>query len=481
MLIYKDVGATMLQQEISRLESHCQRCSREASKLSGFVLEDMQGAGARALESRVRLQAAVARSHLAFCQSLLFADRRHLALVKKLPTTSAGVLNTAVAQERAQSARRERDALVRRRDEALAMARAQDATIAWAQVPLPERMDALALPYDRLIRVQDEVIRKNEKIIEQANRYVREAASVYRGVSTSNIDAAMQSSVSFANGRGWGNTGWIDAASFSAALNTSRMNREAAVPKSLMQQYWDGDLAWEGSLFSEERSGTVNVFSYDATGVISGELLGGSAFIAPYGKGRRDVEKDSTSAGFGVEAAAELHGAKGGVSGSYGITKADLQLSASEVGVTGTIGASFFTKDQFDPSLSVKGEARASLLKNETSARIGDGSYNYHLKVKSEALTARAEAGLSLGSRGVEAKAGAEAYAATGEVSGGFTLFGVKVDVSVEGKAGGAGSLAAVDVGPTSVEGELGIGLGLGLGTKLKVDWSDAWSSLVSV
>ena len=61
---------------------------------------------------------------------------------------------------------------------------------------------------------------------------------------------------------------------------------------------------------------------------------------------------------------------------------------------------------------------------------------------------------------------------AEGKVSGGITVFGVKIDLSVSGKAGGAGAKASAKVGTEAVEGELGLGLGLGLGIKGKIDWT---------
>ena len=74
---------------------------------------------------------------------------------------------------------------------------------------------------------------------------------------------------------------------------------------------------------------------------------------------------------------------------------------------------------------------------------------------------------------GVSGKAGAEAYLAEGSISGGFTIFGIEVDVGASGKAGGAGVEAGGRVTTGGISGEIGAGLGLGLGLELSIDWSD--------
>ena len=60
-----------------------------------------------------------------------------------------------------------------------------------------------------------------------------------------------------------------------------------------------------------------------------------------------------------------------------------------------------------------------------------------------------------------------------GKVSGGFTIFGIKIDASIKGKAGGAGLTGAAEATTGGVEGEIGAGLGLGAGIKIKIDWTN--------
>lgn len=74
---------------------------------------------------------------------------------------------------------------------------------------------------------------------------------------------------------------------------------------------------------------------------------------------------------------------------------------------------------------------------------------------------------------GAKGKVGAEAYLAQGKVSGGFTIFGIKIDAGVTGKAGGAGVSAEGNVTTGGVSGKIGAGLGLGAGVEISIDWSN--------
>lgn len=478
MYLNKGLGTVLLQREIRQLEAHCQRCSREAGKLSSFSLAGMEGQAARALANNVHLQAAVARAHLSFCQSLLFADRRHLSLVEALPTTSDGVLDTSVAEDRMRSAREERARLIRQQESLIHATYSQSLSTTWANLPTSVPTNPLSMPFEQLIRAQEAIIEQNELILERAEAYQREVAAIYREVGTASLFASTRSALGFTSGKGLGGSEWMVQTAFTARLNAQHMDAERPVPKSLQQQFLDGDLSIEGSLLSAEDRGTVNVFGADVEGWLGGGLVGWSASLVPYGKGKQDVSKATSSAMLGVEAKAEVYGVQGNTGMSYGYAKVDATSSTLVGAVSGVLGASLFSDGSLDPSFSAKGEANATFLKNEATGKFGTDDYNLHGKAKGEVFTASAEAGASFGTKGLEAKAGAEAYMATGEISGGLTLFGVKLDMSLEAKAGGAGGKARLGVGDTAVEGELDLGLGLGLGVKARIDWSQAVGAL---
>ena len=95
-------------------------------------------------------------------------------------------------------------------------------------------------------------------------------------------------------------------------------------------------------------------------------------------------------------------------------------------------------------------------------------------QVISNAVKYTSEGGVRISGDGVEIGGKAESYAATGKVTGGKTFFGIKIDVSIEGKAGGAGVEGGFMANDSSVSAKLGAGLGLGAGVELTVDWSGA-------
>lgn len=201
--------------------------------------------------------------------------------------------------------------------------------------------------------------------------------------------------------------------------------------------------------------------------------------------------------------------AKGGATGKISFSVVDgkvnrtaenfketLEASVGNASVEGAVGFSLFSKGLFTPSVYGKVKGKISVAEGSYSGQLGNDDYNVHVKASGTLWGAEAEAGFQAGwildenesESGAEAgstarkvtrkwrisgKVGAEAYAAQGSISGGFTLFGVKFNASIEGKVGGAGAKAGGKVEDSAVEGELGAGLGLGLGLKIKVDWTD--------
>lgn len=177
-------------------------------------------------------------------------------------------------------------------------------------------------------------------------------------------------------------------------------------------------------------------------------------------------------------------GIDGKISGNIGIVKGTLEASAVNASVQGAVGMSLFSDNKFTPAIYGEVKGKASVAEGAAAGQIGTDNYNVHAKAKGTWLGAEAEAKFSAGKiieekegvkyvkYGVSGKVGAEAYAARGSVSGGFTLFGIKFDASIEGKAGGGGAKVGGEATSGAVEGELGLGLGVGLGLKFKVDWT---------
>lgn len=191
-------------------------------------------------------------------------------------------------------------------------------------------------------------------------------------------------------------------------------------------------------------------------------------------KGEWDVKAEANGeAGFSL--------ADGKISGSAGMAKGTVEASIGNLGVAGSVGFSLVSDGKFAPSVYGKVSAEANAAKGNISGQIGSEEYNVHGKAEGTLLKAEAKAEIQAGrivdekgnvKYGVSAKAGGEAYVAEGSVSGGLTLFGIKFEGSVTGKAGGAGAKAGGEVTSGAAEGEVGLGLGLGVGLKVKIDWT---------
>ncbi len=246
-----------------------------------------------------------------------------------------------------------------------------------------------------------------------------------------------------------------------------------------------------------------SVFANVKDGKIAGSLLGKSrklgidgkvfgmnvgadveySFLNMEGKVKKDAKWDVEKGEIATRLAGNigLSVVTGKVSGNAGCASWEVNGKVGNVGAEGEIGASLMKGGKFDPEVYLKAKAKASVAEGEASGKFGTNQVNVHGKAEGSVLAAEAEATARFGKikdkngkekYGVSAKAGAEAYLAEGKVSGGFTLFGIKIDASIEGKAGGVGAKVGGEATTGGVEGEIGAGLGLGLGLKIKVDWS---------
>ena len=231
-------------------------------------------------------------------------------------------------------------------------------------------------------------------------------------------------------------------------------------------------------------SGAVSgkIFGYDYDMSYSGDLLGGSI------KTESDSEFDLESGNVYAESeiTVEGHLASGSVEGSLGLLSGSATGTIGTAAVTGTVSASLFKDGEFNPELKAEIKGEAAVAKGSAQTSYGTDENNVHANAEGTLLGAEADASVKAGKitstdangntkteYGVEASAGAEVYIAEGEVSGGFTLFGIEINASVSGKLGGAGVSAGGKVTTSGVSGKIGAGLGLGAGIELSIDWSN--------
>lgn len=219
-------------------------------------------------------------------------------------------------------------------------------------------------------------------------------------------------------------------------------------------------------------------------GSIEGSLLGGKVNTSL--TSAWDVKKGNLNL-LEARISADGHLAKGQVDAYLGETKATIAGIVGNAAVSGNVNASLMKNGKLAPSIGIEGKAEASVVKGEFGIKHGSDKNDVHLKLAGEGLAAEASAKANFGKiesedsdgnrvtkYGWETRVGAEAYLAKGKIEGGFKFCGIKVDLSVGGKLGGAGARVGGSITNSSASGEIGLGFVAGLGINVNVDWSNA-------
>lgn len=303
------------------------------------------------------------------------------------------------------------------------------------------------LGYDRMVRDVSDTTEEQSKSVAQAANKLETAAGLYDTYERRVIQAPFGSSTS----------------------------AQASAASSSGNPFWDfikGDAKLEGAVRDGSLSGEGAFLGIAASGAISGELLGFEASLKPevaFNLGDADSDAEAYAS---VKGKLEGHVAKGKAEGDYGLLHGEAEVTAISGAVEGELGASLFENGKFAPAIFAGASAKASALSGKAESRFGSEDTNLHAEAKGDVLVAEAEARGHIGADGVGATVKAGAWTAQGEISGGFEFMGVKVDLGVKGKAGGAGVEAQFGADKNTVEGELGLGLGLGAGVSFKIDFS---------
>lgn len=239
--------------------------------------------------------------------------------------------------------------------------------------------------------------------------------------------------------------------------------------------YQDGEWnPYAGAQASAEavwKSGKVEAGYGDITAEASGSL----GYASADASAEAGLMKDGMFSPYArAEANAEAGVAKGSASikGKYG----DAALTGSLLSAGAHTGIDFTMMDEngnFNPSFSAEAEAKASVLSGQMEGKLGNDQFNMHGGAAGDLIGAGANAGVAVSAEEIKVEAGAEAYLAKGEVTGGFTLFGIKIDASLEGKAGAVGGSVGFDKTATSVEIGAGLSALLGVGIDVAIDWSE--------
>lgn len=232
--------------------------------------------------------------------------------------------------------------------------------------------------------------------------------------------------------------------------------------------------------FSGAVMGSILGVEYKAAA--EARYLGGS--VENKWKVKNDWKKKEVTAQVGSKA--EMYCAEGEASGQFGYLNGTIKGTVGSAAVSGGIGATLFDNGVLSPSVSAKLKAEAAAAKGSAEVSVGTEEFNSYVKGSGSLFSASAEAGGEVGmitttdengkSRtqlGAKVKLGAESYVAQGKITGGFTVFGIKVGVSASGKAGGAGGSIGGSVSTGGVSGSISAGFGLGAGLSIDIDWSN--------
>lgn len=261
-----------------------------------------------------------------------------------------------------------------------------------------------------------------------------------------------------------------------------RNHESAGSKESIIKQILKDKWKIEGSIVGKEITKMGTILGMEASGTAEAELIGGS--VKTKSKAKWDFEKGDAGIEKSIEA--EGHVAKGKLKGNIGLFGGEIGASVGNIGASGKIGATLFKNGKLAPSLDAKLKAEASAVKGDAEVKAGNDEHNVHIKGSGTLLGAEAEASGSAGvisykdeatgqtrsELGVKGKVGAEAYLAQGKIAGGFTIFGIRFDAGISGKAGGAGISAEGRATTGGVSGKIGAGLGLGGGLEISIDWS---------
>ncbi|MDO4555389.1 MAG: hypothetical protein Q4B70_09620 [Lachnospiraceae bacterium] len=166
----------------------------------------------------------------------------------------------------------------------------------------------------------------------------------------------------------------------------------------------------------------------------------------------------------------------------WGLFKSETAASLLNAAISGESYFVLMKDGKFSPGVKLGVEGEASVVHAEQKFTIGTDDLNFNAGVEGDALGVEADASISagrvLGDDGeyhneVSAKAGAEAYLVKGEAEAAFDLFGIKIKVEGEAKAGAIGATAEAKLSDSGFKVGAGASALFGLEGNLSVDWSD--------
>ncbi len=228
------------------------------------------------------------------------------------------------------------------------------------------------------------------------------------------------------------------------------------------------------------------VFGINAGVGASGDI-GGASWDHKFSSGikKKDGKIDSVSL-FNASISGEAHIASGKVKGNIGALSGDLGVNVGQVKAEGSAGITLYKNGELAPQISLKGEVKGAVVTGKINAALGTDNTDIHGSANGSLVTGSLKGDLGIGKvtykddegniktgYGVSAEVKAEGYLAEGTAKGGFSILGIKVDIGISGKAGGAGGSVGWHAVKGSVGGSVSAGVGLGIGLDFNIDWTN--------
>lgn len=257
--------------------------------------------------------------------------------------------------------------------------------------------------------------------------------------------------------------------------------------KSWFAKFINNELKTSDSVLHGEKEGQGELWGVNTAGKISGDILAYEAGVESKMSWEFQDENGNWNTdmlGFVTEAKVTGAIAQGEVEGNFGYLHGKASGKAITGAISGEAKVTLWEDGKFQPGVSVGAKAEVSVLKGEAEIGVGTDQYGVYAKAEGDVLHAEANAEAGFGSLGTDengqviygakAEASALASVAQGEVKGGFTIFGIDIDIGVEGYAVAAGVEAGGSITTEGVTANVSGALGLGAGVNISVDWSDA-------
>lgn len=168
-----------------------------------------------------------------------------------------------------------------------------------------------------------------------------------------------------------------------------------------------------------------------------------------------------------------------------GTTNGEIEVKTLPWEISKKGEARWWKDGKLNPQVIIDVSAIGALIGVTVSGRHGTDNYNIHADGEGQIGYGEVSANLKIGQvedkdgktgYGITGKIGAIVAAARGRVKSGVTIFGVDINITARGYAGGVGFTAGVEATTNGVSAGIDYAAGLGGGVSVSVDWSDAMS-----